>query len=175
MFTRFVANSEKCRKHAFLRGSTQNITILHRGGHWNLLQYYNLFIYYNITRGRGGSLGTPNLYYVIYGRPLIYNWVISHGSPFVKPWHNPTSNSISFWRVFTPAIGGAGFADFNSQIQPQPPPPLQQCIIQGETLQDKNYLIFWQKCNDNPVKMKRFFWLILNRFQWKNCFEIQFG
>ena len=28
-------------------------------------------IYYNITWGRGGSLGTPNLYYVIYGRPLI--------------------------------------------------------------------------------------------------------
>ena len=28
-------------------------------------------IYYNITRGRGGSLGTPNLYYVIYGRPLL--------------------------------------------------------------------------------------------------------
>ena len=27
-------------------------------------------IYYNITRGRGVSLGTPNLYYVIYGRPL---------------------------------------------------------------------------------------------------------
>ena len=27
-------------------------------------------IYYNITRGSGGSLGTPNLYYVIYGRPL---------------------------------------------------------------------------------------------------------
>ena len=27
-------------------------------------------IYYNITRGRGGSLGTPNLYYVIYGQPL---------------------------------------------------------------------------------------------------------
>ena len=23
-----------------------------------------------IGRGRGGSLGTPNLYYVIYGRPL---------------------------------------------------------------------------------------------------------
>ena len=27
-------------------------------------------IYYNITMG-GWSLGTPNLYYVIYGRPLI--------------------------------------------------------------------------------------------------------
>ena len=26
-------------------------------------------IYYNITMG-GGALGTPNLYYVIYGRPL---------------------------------------------------------------------------------------------------------
>ena len=29
-------------------------------------------IYYNITMG-GGSLGTPNLYYVIYGRPLTKN------------------------------------------------------------------------------------------------------
>ena len=27
-------------------------------------------IYYNITIGEEGSLGTPNLYYVIYGRPL---------------------------------------------------------------------------------------------------------
>ena len=31
------------------------------GGLSDLLQYYN---------GGGGSLGTPNLYYVIYGRPL---------------------------------------------------------------------------------------------------------
>ena len=58
----------------FLGGSAQIITILHRRGHWNLLQYYKgggVFpIYYNITRGRGGSLGTPKLYYVIYGRPL---------------------------------------------------------------------------------------------------------
>ena len=38
------------------------ITILQRGGVFP--------IYYSITRGRGGSLGTPNLYYVIYGRPL---------------------------------------------------------------------------------------------------------
>ena len=38
------------------------ITILQGGGVFP--------IYYNITRGRGGSLGTPNLYYVIYGRPL---------------------------------------------------------------------------------------------------------
>ena len=38
------------------------ITILHGAG--------GVFpIYYNITM-RGGSLGTPNLYYVIYGRPL---------------------------------------------------------------------------------------------------------
>ena len=40
MFTRFVANLEKCRKYAFLGGSTQIITILHRGGQQNLLQYY---------------------------------------------------------------------------------------------------------------------------------------
>ena len=31
------------------------------GGLPDLLQYY---------KGEGGSLGTPNLYYVIYGRPL---------------------------------------------------------------------------------------------------------
>ena len=74
MFTRFVANSEKCRKYAFL------------GGPPRLLRYYKggvIEIYYNTTRGgglpdllqyykgEGGSLGTPNLYYVIYGRPLI--------------------------------------------------------------------------------------------------------
>ena len=28
-------------------------------------------IYYNITKGGEGSTGTPNLYYVINGRPLI--------------------------------------------------------------------------------------------------------
>ena len=62
MISCFVANSEKCRKYTFLGGSAQIITILHRGGYQNLLQYYN---------GGGWSLGTPNLYYVIYGRPLI--------------------------------------------------------------------------------------------------------
>ena len=56
----FVANSEKCRKYTFLGGSSQIITILHGGVSE---------IYYNITWG--GSLGTPNLYYVIYGRPLM--------------------------------------------------------------------------------------------------------
>ena len=52
---------------------------------FRLLQYYIggvIEIYYNITWGGGlpnllqyynggGSLGTPNLYYVIYGRPLM--------------------------------------------------------------------------------------------------------
>ena len=78
MISRFVANSEKCRKYTFLEGSAQIITILHRGGYQNLLQNYmgggglpNLLQYYN-GGGRGGvSLGTPNLYYVIYGRPLL--------------------------------------------------------------------------------------------------------
>ena len=36
----FVANSEKCCKYTFLGGSAQIITILHRGGYQNLLQYY---------------------------------------------------------------------------------------------------------------------------------------
>ena len=44
MFTRFVANSEKCRKYAFLGGSTQIITILHRGV---------IEIYYITTKGGG--------------------------------------------------------------------------------------------------------------------------
>ena len=74
MISRFVANSEKCRKYTFLGGSAQIITILHRVGYRNLLQYYmggglpDLLQYYN---GGGGSLGTPNLYYAIYWRPLI--------------------------------------------------------------------------------------------------------
>ena len=49
-----------------------------RRGLPDLLQYYIggvSPIYYNITRGRGGSLGTPNLYYVIYGWPLIEDWI----------------------------------------------------------------------------------------------------
>ena len=40
MISRFVANLEKCRKYTFLDGSAQIITILHRGGYRNLLQYY---------------------------------------------------------------------------------------------------------------------------------------
>ena len=75
MISRFVANSEKCRKYTFLGGSAQIITILHRGGYQNLLQYYmgggsSRFITI-LQGGGGGSLGTPNLYYVIYGRPLM--------------------------------------------------------------------------------------------------------
>ena len=31
---------------------------------------YDYAIYYNITMGGGGSLGTQNLYYVIYRRPI---------------------------------------------------------------------------------------------------------
>ena len=66
---------EMSQIHVF-RGAAQIITILHRGvikiyynipwggGPPNLLQYYN----------GGGSLGTLNLYYVIYGRPLIRSW-----------------------------------------------------------------------------------------------------
>ena len=50
---------EMSQIHVF-RGAAQIITILHRGV---------IKIYYNITWG-GGSLGTPNLYYVIYGWPL---------------------------------------------------------------------------------------------------------
>ena len=74
MITYFVAKYEKCRKYMFLGGCAQLITILHREGHRNLLQVTwgggglpDLLQYYN---GAGGSLGTPNLYYVIYGRPL---------------------------------------------------------------------------------------------------------
>ena len=42
MILRFVANSEKCRKYAFLGGSAQIITILHK---------VVIEIYYNITMG----------------------------------------------------------------------------------------------------------------------------
>ena len=83
MISRFAANSEKCRKYTFLGGSAQIITILHRGV---------IKIYYNITWGGssqfitilqwgGGSLGTPNLYYVIYGRPLSISSQLEAGFP----------------------------------------------------------------------------------------------
>ena len=65
MIMYFVAKYEKCRNSVLLGGCAQIITILHREGHQNLLQCYmgGIFpIYYNITM---------NLYYVIYGRPLI--------------------------------------------------------------------------------------------------------
>ena len=44
-----------------MEGLSKFITILPGGGLANLLQYYN---------GGRGSLGTPNLYYVINGQPL---------------------------------------------------------------------------------------------------------
>ena len=62
MISRCVANSEKCHKFKFLDGSLQIITILHRGGYRNLLQYYmggglpDLLQYYN-GGGRGGLTG----------------------------------------------------------------------------------------------------------------------
>ena len=62
MITHLVANSEKCRKYAFLGGSAQIITILHRGGYRNLLQYYmggglpDLLQYY---KGEGGVSRDP--------------------------------------------------------------------------------------------------------------------
>ena len=59
MISRFVANLEKCRKYALLGGSAHIITILHRGGYQNLLQYYmgGVFpVYYNITMGGGGGV-----------------------------------------------------------------------------------------------------------------------
>ena len=69
MISRFVANSENTR----FQGGSPGLLRYYIGGYRNLLEYYmgrglpNLLQYYN----GGGSLGTPNLYYVIYGRPLI--------------------------------------------------------------------------------------------------------
>ena len=51
----------------------QYITISHGGVikiNYNITWGGGLPIYYNSTMGGRGSLGTPNLYYVIYGRPL---------------------------------------------------------------------------------------------------------
>ena len=50
MISRFVANSEKCRKYTFLGGSAQIITILQGGGGF-------FQIYYNITMGGKGLSG----------------------------------------------------------------------------------------------------------------------
>ena len=69
----FCCKIGKCCKYTLLGGSVKIITILHMG---RLSKFIRILhggvfpIYYNITMG-GGSLGTPNLYYVIYGRPLI--------------------------------------------------------------------------------------------------------
>ena len=72
MISRFFANLEKCGKYTFL-GGPPRLLRYYIGGVIEI--YYNITwgggifpIYYNITRG--GSLGTLNLYYVIYGRPL---------------------------------------------------------------------------------------------------------
>ena len=56
----------------YIGGSFKFITILHRGGLPNLLQYYI---------GGEGSLGTPKIDYVICARPL------AHMSRFL--WHSP--------------------------------------------------------------------------------------
>ena len=68
----FCCEFGKMSQLCVFRGSAQVITILHKGV---IEIYYNITwgvfpIYYNITMG-GGSPGTPNLYYVIYERPLI--------------------------------------------------------------------------------------------------------
>ena len=65
MILRFAANSEKCRKYMFLGGSAPFITILHGGGSFRFITILQW------GGWGGGSPGTPNLYYVIYGRPLI--------------------------------------------------------------------------------------------------------
>ena len=98
----FVANSEKCCKYTFLGGPprllryyigglSKFITILHGGGVFP--------IYYNITSGRGGSLGTPNLYYVIYGWPL--TWVSLCTSCF-DTFQNDVS-ALKFWMSCLPS------------------------------------------------------------------------
>ena len=76
MFTHFVAILEKCRKYAFLGGSTQIITILHRGGYQNVLQYYmgegglpNLLQYYN---GGGVSRDPKFVLRNIWTAPYVY-------------------------------------------------------------------------------------------------------
>ena len=40
IITHFFQEYGKCRDYAFLEGYAQTITILHRGVHPNLLQYY---------------------------------------------------------------------------------------------------------------------------------------
>ena len=63
MFTRFVANSEKCRKYAFLGGFTTLQYYI--GGVIEI--YYNTTrggvfpIYYNITMGEGWGLSGPQI------------------------------------------------------------------------------------------------------------------
>ena len=69
----------------------RNLLQYYRGGLPELLPYYMrgvIKIDYNITRGvfpiyynitMGGSLGTPNLYYVIYGQPLIISFQKMYG------------------------------------------------------------------------------------------------
>ena len=83
MFTRFVANSEKMLQIRASRGPAQIIAILHRGGSLKFITILqrgggglpDLLQYYKGGRG-GGRLGTPNLYYVIYGRPLKVNQIL---------------------------------------------------------------------------------------------------
>ena len=73
MFTRFVANSEKMSQIRVFRGPAQIIAILHRGVieiHYNTSKGGGASRFITILQWVGGSLGTPNLYYVIYGRPL---------------------------------------------------------------------------------------------------------
>ena len=115
MFTRFVANSEKCRKYAFL-GGPPRLLRYYKGGVIEI--YYNTTrggvfpIYYNITRGRGGgSLGTPNLYYVIYGRPLIWNTLQHHVVDQIMTkqqiyishydWMNQSRHSAKYFPIYT--------------------------------------------------------------------------
>ena len=84
---RFVAYSEKCRKYSFLGGLAQIIMIVNRGV---------IEICYNIPIwGGGASLGNPNLYYIIYGRPLMCD-----GSYLMSASHNPFGIRYLFVSLF---------------------------------------------------------------------------
>ena len=83
----FVATLFKCRKGSFLGGFAQIIIIVNRGV---------IEICYNIPIwGGGASLGNPNLYYIIYGRPLMCD-----GSYLMSASHNPFGIRYLFVSLF---------------------------------------------------------------------------
>ena len=140
----FVTNYEKCRKYVLLGGCAQIITILYREGHRNVTWGGGSSRFITILQQGGGSVGTPNLYYVIYGRPLVYLvlysavfWLVGRTIRVVyrelSKKQNRVFSLVSHW------LGGGGEATWN--FSPSPSLPVGQNRVMDRYSPPTNYWV----------------------------------